>query len=173
MMNYRPSLSKPALALLTVTTAFEALRMGASVFRGLIDLPARARIGPVAFADLSRATDLSTAGFVFYVIYGIGGALLTCAMWIVAVRTRAPIFVRRLSGVSAACSLLILGFTTQAAPLMFRVGSSANDAATLTDLLDGFAFWTYLRLLCACVSFTAIFFALARLAWSATKSEEQ
>lgn len=45
----------------------------------MIDLPARSRIGPIAFAEFSRATDLSTAGMVFYVLYGVGGALLTGA----------------------------------------------------------------------------------------------
>lgn len=157
--------------MLIVTTVFEALRMGASVFRGLIDLPARNRIGPVAFAEFSRATDLSTTGIIFYVIYGVGGALLTGAMWFVAVRTDSPVFVRRLSSVSVLCSLLILAFTTQAALLMFRVSTSPNDAAVLQELLDGFVFWTYPRLLCACISFIAIITALGRVAWIASETD--
>ena len=166
-MNY-PPISRATLAWLTATAAFDAVRMGASVFRGVIDLPARAQLGPIAFADLSRATDLSTTGVVFYVVYGIGGALLTGTTWVVAARTSAPVFVTRLAALSAVCSLLILALTTQAAPLMFQVGST-TDAAALTALLDRFAVWTYPRLLCACVSFAAVFTALARVAWMAAR----
>src|SRR4051812_5502146 len=96
---------------LAVTTGFEGLRAGAGTFRMLIDLPARAHVGAVAFADFSRATDLSTAGYIFYALYGIGGALLTCGTWIVARRVRAPLVIRRLSALASLCSLLILAMT--------------------------------------------------------------
>lgn len=157
--------------MLVATTAFDALRLGASVFRGLIDLPARAAIGAVAFAEFSRATDLSAAGFAFYVAYGVGGALLTLITWFVARRTQAPPFVRRLTGVAAVCSALVLLLTTQAAPLMLQLGSAANDPELTRDLLDRFARWTYPRFACVVVSFAANFTALARLAWSTTEAE--
>ena len=160
-----PRIAKSAVTMLIATTAFESVRMGASVFRGLIDLPAREKIGSVAFADFSRATDLSPAGFTFYATFGIGGLLLTGATWIVAARTRAPLYVRRLAAISTVCSLLILAFTTQAAPLMIRLGSSPNDPSLLSQLLDDFAVWTYPRFVCATVSYAAMLSALARLAW--------
>src|SRR6188768_1854043 len=106
-----------------LTTAFEGIRAGAGTFRLLLDLPARHRVGPVAFAAFSRATDLSTAGIVFYSLYGFGGALLTAATWIFASRTRAPRPVRTLAGTAFICSVLVLVLTTQAAPLMWSVGS--------------------------------------------------
>lgn len=64
-----------------------------------------------------------------------------------------------------ASSLLILALTTQAAPLMFRVGSSLNDPARLADLLDHFTMWTVPRILCADVSFFAMLAALTTSAW--------
>jgi hypothetical protein len=152
------------LPLLVATTAFEALRAGAGSFRVLIDLPARHRIGPVAFAELSRATDLSTAGIVFYVLYGFGGALLTGATWIAATRVEAPRAIRLLTAVAFVSSLAILLLTTQAAPLMFRIGSSPNDPALLADILDRFTIWTQLRVLCADQSFGAMLAALTILA---------
>src|SRR6185503_4497918 len=106
-----------------VAVAFEGLRAGAGTFSALLDLPARERVGPVAFADFSRATDLSTAGVVFYVIFGVGGALVTGLTWLIAVRGKAPAPIRRLLAVSAVASLLVLVLTTQAAPLMWHVGS--------------------------------------------------
>jgi hypothetical protein len=48
---------------------------------------------------------------------------------------------------------------------MIRLGSSPNDASLLSQLLDGFAVWTYPRFVCATVSYAAMLSALARLAW--------
>jgi hypothetical protein len=157
-------MSKGHVTLIASTTAFDGLRAGAGTFRVLIDLPARFRLGPVVFAEFSRATDLSTAGFVFYVLYGIGGAALTGTTWWVLRRSGAPATVQRLSAAAAICSLLILAMTTQAAPLMLRLGSSPNDAAVLSNLLEPFVSWTILRILCADISFCAMLTALALLA---------
>ena len=87
--------------LLTVTVAFEGLRAGAGTFRMILDLPARATIGPVAFAQFSRATDLSAVGVAFYVAYGIGGALLTATTWIAALRSQLDREAKILTGISA------------------------------------------------------------------------
>ncbi len=134
----------------------------------VIDLPARAAVGPVAFADFSRATDLSTAGYVFYALYGIGGVLLTCGTWLVARRAPAPLVIRRLSALASCCSLLILAMTARAAPLMWRVGSGSTDAGVLMGLLDRFAFWTNLRIVAADLSFLAILSALGYVALGAS-----
>src|SRR6185369_14492694 len=128
--------------------------------------PARHRVGPVAFAAFSRATDLSTAGIVFYSLYGFGGALLTAATWIAASRTRAPRPVRTLAGTAFICSVLVLVLTTQAAPLMWSVGSAPDDPVLLARLLDRFTFWTALRLSLVDLSFLAVLSALTLLAVS-------
>jgi len=148
---------------LSLTVVFEGVRAGAGTFRLLLDLPARFQIGPVAFADFSRATDLSTRGIIFYSLYGLGGALLTAATWVVASRARAPRSVRLLVGFASACSVTVLLLTTQAAPLMWRVGSAANDPAALADLLQRFTFWTTLRVGCVDLSFLAIVAAMTFL----------
>jgi hypothetical protein len=161
--------------LVAVTTGFEGLRAGAGLFRALLDLPARSTIGPVAFAQLSRATDLSPRGVVFYVLFGFGGLVLTAATWIVARRSGAPRPVRRLAGLACLCSLAILAMTTQAAPLMFRVGSAPDDPAVLASLLDRFTMWTDLRILAAIVSFAAMLTALTigkeKPAWNGSSAQ--
>jgi hypothetical protein len=162
-------MSKGRVALIACTTAFEGIRAGAGTFRMLVDLPARFRLGTVAFAEFSRATDLSTAGFIFWALYGIGGAVLTGATWW-ALRRSAPTAVRRLTALAALSSILILVLTTQAAPLMLRVGSSPNDEALLSHLLEPFVSWTIFRILCADASFCAMLTALTLLALGAQKA---
>lgn len=152
---------KPLPPVLVLTTAFEGLRAGAGTFRLCLDLPARHRIGPLAFAEFSRATDLSPQGVLFYILYGIGGAILTVLTWSLAERGKAPAPVRYWTGTAALCSLAVLLLTTQAAPLMWQVGSAPPDAALLTGLFDRFTFWTGLRVLCVDVSFASMLAALS------------
>jgi len=127
----------------------------------VLDLPARTEIGAVAFAQFSRATDLSAVGVPFYIVYGAGGALLTLTTWIVALRSDVSREKKLLTGLAALCSVLILVLTTQAAPLMFAVGSSPDDPALLANLLDDFVRWTNWRIGLADLSFVAVLLALA------------
>jgi hypothetical protein len=144
------------LGLLAATTIGEGLRAGAGSFRLLIDLPARFEVGPVAFAEFSRATDLSSRGIAFYSAYGIGGFLLTTATFIVAWRSKATRGARAALAISSVCSLLVLVATTQAAPLMWTVGRTGNHPAALADLLDRFVFWTSLRVGLVDISFLSV-----------------
>jgi hypothetical protein len=91
--------------------------------------------------------------------------LLTGLTWFLAVRRRAPRTIRRLIAVSVLASLLVLVFTTQAAPLMWRVGSARADAALVAGLLDRFSAWTVARVVCVDISFAAVLGALILLAW--------
>jgi hypothetical protein len=145
---------------IAIATAFEGLRAGAGTFRMVLDLPARTQIGPLAFAEFSRATDLSTTGIMFYVLFGFGGALVTGVAWLAAARGGAPRVIRRLLATAAVASLLVLVLTTQAAPLIWRVGSAPSDPALISSLLDRFTTWTALRVVCADVSFLAVLSAL-------------
>jgi hypothetical protein len=166
VMNLRASPARCLSLVFALTTAFEGLRAGAGTFRLLLDLPARHRVGPVAFAAFSRATDLSTAGIVFYSLYGFGGALLTAATWITASRTRASRSVRTLTATACISSVLVLVLTTQAAPLMWSVGSASDDPMLLARLFDQFTFWTTLRIALVDLSFLAVLSALTILALS-------
>jgi len=142
--------------MLAVTALFEGIRAGAGTFRLILDLPARFTIGPLAFAEFSRATDLSTRGIVFYSLYGFGGALLTGGTWYAAWRSHAPRLIQTLLGIACSCSVAVLLFTTQAAPLMWKVGSVSSDTEMLSGLLDRFTVWTVLRIACVNVSFVAV-----------------
>jgi hypothetical protein len=168
-MNYG-QVARRVVVATAVAAGFEGLRAGAGTFRALLDLPARTRVGPLAFAEFSRATDLSRTGVVFYVVFGVGGALITAAAWLIAARTREPSVVRRLLATSAVASLLVLILTSQVAPLMWHVGSAPPDPVLLRALLDRFTAWTVARIVCVDVSFAAVLAALTWIALPRTRS---
>lgn len=141
--------------LLIVALAFEGIRAGAGTFRMILDLPARTTIGATAFAEFSRATDLSGVGVAFYAIYGFGGALLTIATLIAAARARMARPDLALIGGSVLCSLLVLALTTQAAPLMFAIGATTEEGQ-LAGLIESFVGWTNLRIVLADISFVVL-----------------
>jgi hypothetical protein len=149
--------------LLGLTAVFEGGRAGAGTFRLLLDLPARLRIGPVAFAEFSRATDLSTRGIIFYSVYGFGGFVLTAAVWYAAFRAKAPRFARSLLGAACICSVAVLVLTTRAAPLMWKIGSGSTEPVALAALLDRFTVWTALRVACVDASFLSVVAAMTGL----------
>src|SRR5579872_7086752 len=143
------------VALLGTATGLNLAWAGAVTFRVLIDLPARHRIGPVAFAEFSRATDLS-GGLVFYPVVAIGSALLSFAVWLMAARIKAPRSIRLQAAAAAMSATLVLGVTTVAAPIMFRIGTSPDDPAVLLPLADRFASLTNVRALFADIGALAL-----------------
>jgi len=164
-VNYwtRQGSRRSLVLLLAVAAGVNLLWAGAVIFRVLVELPARSTIGPVAFAALSRATDLSR-GLVFYPFAGIGSAMLSSAVWLLARRARAPRSLQRYAGVAGVSTLLVLVVTMRAAPIMFRIGSSPNDPAALASLADRFARLTYLRAALAAVAALALLAALTACA---------
>lgn len=72
-----------SFALLVAATAAIGLLAGASLDQSIKQLPARHRIGSIAFSQYSRASDLGN-GILFYGILGVGAALLNIAAAIAA-----------------------------------------------------------------------------------------
>ncbi len=148
--------------LLAIATAVNVLWAGAVTFRVLIDLPARHRLGPTAFAELSRATDLDR-GLILYPVAAISSGVLAGAACFVAARMRAPRFVRAETAAAALACALVLVVTAWAAPIMFHIGA-ATDPEVLTRLADRFALLTNLRAVFADLAALALFCALSALA---------
>jgi hypothetical protein len=164
------TMKKSVIALLAVAAGVNLTWAGAVTFRVLIDLPARHRIGPSAFAELCRATDLS-AGLVFYPVLAVGSAVLACAAWVSAWRTEAPRSIRWLAAAAAASTLLVLGVTGRAAPLMFRIGASPNDPTVVGPLADQFTALTNVRALLADAAAAALLWALTSCALRAAQDK--
>jgi hypothetical protein len=125
------------LWLLLAATIANAALVGASLDQSIKQLPARHRIGVVAFSEFSKAGDLAR-GVAWYATLGIGTALLTAVAVGVGLAGG--------SGAPASTALwLALALTTahslatsRAAPTNFSQRSAAGDAARLAAIFDRF-----------------------------------
>lgn len=147
------------IALLVAATATGGILAGASLDQSIKQLPARRRIGTLAFAAYSQASDLGP-GIIWYASIGIGAAALTIAAALAAFFQGAapthatPIFI------AAALAILHTFTTTQAAPINFRQRKVGNDEAALTVIFNRFERWQTARVILQTLTFAAALWAL-------------
>jgi hypothetical protein len=137
------------------------LLTGASLDQSIKQLPARHRIGLVAFSAYSRAADLGN-GIAFYAILGISAALLSIAAAITAaiqgINTPDLSTALNLSALLAVLHSLV---TTQAAPTNFSQRKVVDDEAALKRIFNRFERWQTLRAGLQVVNFLVSAWALA------------
>jgi hypothetical protein len=147
-------------ALLIAAVAFNGVLSGASLDQSIKQLPARRRIGVIAFSVYSRAADLGNR-IVWYAIIGIGAALLTIVAAVGAYLQAAPGSAAIPLYVAALTSLLHSFTTTYAAPTFFRQRQVKDDAAQLTVIFASFERWQTLRAALQVATFGLTLWALA------------
>jgi hypothetical protein len=147
------------LALVASATVVDGVLAGASLDQSIKQLPARHRLGSLAFSAYSRASDQAN-GLVWYAALGIGGALLTLAAAISALVVGAPP-VRRWPVLLAGCLAVAHSFATaRAAPINLSQRQVADDEAALRDVFDRFERWQTLRAVLQFATFLAMVWAL-------------
>jgi hypothetical protein len=135
----------PTSLLLLAATAANGMLVGASLDQSLKQLPARHRIGMVAYSQYSRAADLGN-GIAYYGVLGIGSALLTALATLSAHRDAAATPMVRWLDVGALLTLLHSLATSRAAPTNFSQRDVApDDAEALTQMFDQFTYWQTIR----------------------------
>src|SRR5918997_1199851 len=149
------------LFLIVAATATDGLLAGASLDQSIKQLPARHKIGPVAYSEYSRASDLGP-GILWYGILGVGAAVLTIAAAVSALVQGVPPASATPLYVAAGLALLHSLATTQAAPTNFSQRRVVKDEATLTRVFDRFERWQTLRVVLQVLTFGAMLWALAR-----------
>jgi hypothetical protein len=147
------------LALVVAATALDGLLAGASLDQSIKQLPARHRMGTVAFSAYSRAADLGN-GVLWYGILGVGAALVTIAAgvatWIAGIPFGQALPLWSAVGLAVLHSLV----TMQAAPTNFSQRKVAGDEAALTGVFDRFERWQALRCALQVLTFGAMLWAL-------------
>ena len=148
------------MALLALATAVNGLLAGLNVDTALVKLPARRRIGAVAYAAFARGNDLGN-GLVVYPLLGIGAALLTVLATAVACIERSPMEVLLLLTMASLLSILHTFATTRAAPVMLSIKDTPDDESLLTAKLDRFARWHAFRATLQVLAFFVLLWVLA------------
>jgi hypothetical protein len=149
-----------ARLLLIAAVAFNGVLSGASLDQSIKQLPARRRMGVLAFSAYSRAADLGN-GIIWYAIIGVGAALLTIGAAVSAYLGVAQAAVAIPLYLAALTSLLHSFTTAQAAPTLFRQRRMADDATQLNMLFDRFERWQALRAALQVATFGLTLWALA------------
>lgn len=124
--------------LMILATAMNGLLSGLNVDTALVKLPARRRIGAVAYATFARGNDLGN-GLMVYPLLGVGAALLTLLATALAYVERSPMEVLLLLSLASLLSLLHTFATTRAAPVMLAIKDAPDDEGILAAKLDRFA----------------------------------
>jgi hypothetical protein len=147
------------LVLLVLAAAVNGTLAGASLEASLVKLPARRRIGALAYARFARGNDLGNGLFV-YPPWAILAALLVFAATILSFVTGGsrPLLVALSS--SSAASILHFIATGQAAPVMLSIGTAPDDERLLAAKLDRFARWHAVRAVFQVLAFLLVLWAL-------------
>jgi hypothetical protein len=126
------------LALLIASLAANGLLTGATLDQAIKQLPARRRIGVVAYSDYSRAADLGN-GLIWYPVIGVGTAVLSVVAGAIGLADHA-------SGVRTAAlialiagSIAHMGSTALAAPTNISQRRAIGDEVALERIFDRFA----------------------------------
>ena len=145
--------------LLVAALIGNGLLVGASLDQAIKQLPARHRIGVVAFSEYSKAGDLGH-GIAWYAALGIGAALLTVLAAVVGLTDRPG------AQLAAALWLALLGTvahsaaTARAAPTNFSQRAAAGDPVRLAAIFDRFARWQTARATLQVLTLLAVTWAL-------------
>jgi hypothetical protein len=147
------------LILVFGATLMTGLLAGMSLDKSIVQLPARHRMGVVAFAAFSRANDLGN-GLLAYPVLGIGSAILTIMAAIAAYWQGTSLTDAWMLYVSVLLTLLHTFSTTQAAPNMLSLRQPINDEKTLTLTYSRFEKWHTVRAVLQVLNFLTLILAL-------------
>jgi hypothetical protein len=154
---------RATLLLVLAATCSTGLLAGASLDQSIKQLPARHRIGVVAFSTYSQAADLAN-GIWFYAVLGIGSAVLTLAAAFVVWRSDATPLEVQLALGAAALALVHSFTTTRAARLNFSQRRLGSDPAALELVFARFARWQAARAVLQVLNFVVLLWLLVEIA---------
>ena len=143
-----------------LATAVDGLLAGASLDQSVKQLPARHRIGVLAFSAYSRASDQAN-GVAWYAALGLGGAVLTLAAAISGLAVGAPAAQRWPVLVAGGLAVAHSVTTARAAPINFSQRTVGDDEAALRDVFDRFERWQTARAALQLATFIAMIWTLA------------
>jgi hypothetical protein len=145
--------------LIAFAVVINGLLAGLNVDTALVKLPARKRIGALAYATFARGNDLGN-GLVVYPLLGIGAVLFTVLATAIAYLEHSSMGPLLLLSLASLLSLFHTFATTRAAPIMLSIKDAPDDEALLRAKLDRFARWHAVRATFQVLTFFVLLWAL-------------
>ena len=139
------------------------LLAGASLDQSIKQLPARGRIGVVAYSRYSQAADLAN-GVAWYATLGVGTAVLSLVAAGVGLGQNPDRSATAAMIVLIVTTVLHSAATTRAAPTNFSQRRAGDDEAALTTIFDRFTRWQTVRVILQVASLVAALWTAAALA---------
>jgi hypothetical protein len=133
---------------------------GSSLDQSIKQLPARRRIGVVAYSEYSKAGDLGH-GIAWLAALGVGAAVLTVVAALVGLLARPEPLAAAALVVILVLTLAHSFITTRAAPTNFSQRAAAGDAARLAVIFDRFERWQAIRAALQLLTLLGVGWALA------------
>jgi hypothetical protein len=148
--------------LIFFAAVLDGLLAGIGLQKLFVELPARKKIGVVAFSDYSRASDLMN-GVYLYPSFAIGGVLLKVLAFVFILRSNYDLGVTFPLGLAVVFGIGVLIMTIFAAPQMFKIGKTENKKELLSPLLEKFMTYSYPRAVFMGLQFLTTLWVLAML----------
>jgi len=145
--------------LIALAVVINGLLAGLNVDTALVKLPARKRIGALAYATFARGNDLGN-GLVVYPLLGISAVLFTVLATAIAYLEHSSMGPLLLLSLASLLSLLHTFATTRAAPIMLSIKDAPDDETLLRVKLDRFARWHAVRATFQVLTFFVLLWAL-------------
>ncbi len=152
-----------AVVLAAVAVAANGVLTGASLDQSIKQLPARRKIGALAFSAYSRAADLGP-GVAWYATIGIGAAVLTIAAAIVVALSAMALPVAWPVYAAAVLSVAHSLATARAAPINFSQRRVLDDEQRLAEVFNRFERWQTLRVILQSLTFALALIGLVAIA---------
>ena len=147
------------LWLIVIANVLNGMLAGGSFDGSLVKLPARRRIGVVAYATFARGNDLGN-GLVVYPVWAVSAALLTLIATIVAYLEQQSMGLVVPLTIASLTSIGHFLATSQAAPVMLSLRRTPDEEAILTAKLDKFEQWSAVRTTLQVLTFFVLMWAL-------------
>ena len=154
------------MSLLSIITGlaitFNGLLAGMTIETSLVKLPARRRIGNIAYAVFARSNDLGN-GITVYPSLAIGAALLVFTATLIGFLQKSEGNVLLLLVIASITTIIHFIGTAKAAPVMLSIKNTPDDEGILKKKFDQFEKWNGFR---ACFQFITFILLL----WDFAKS---
>jgi len=151
------------IVLVAIATAANGILAGASLDQSIKQLPARHKIGMIAYSKYSQAADLGN-GILWYAGIGIGAASLTIAAAVAAYFNGLNTSITTPLYIAAGLAVLHSLATAQAAPTNFSQQKVDQDEKTLAWVFNRFEKWQTIRAILQVLNFAVMLWAMVAFA---------